>query len=171
MKDVVFINLEEELENNHDITQFLSQVLVMMKKEYPKYEEWFKNKVIPGLNKKERNIIVVTKKNKVIGFINLKKTAKEKKMSNLYINSTFNYEKICDKLFKISLNWLNTTHPTIIISSKELVKCMDIMMKNNWSYTRHINNEYIFNGNNNEFVNIEKKLTLKNNSKNRINNK
>lgn len=164
MKNISFIDIQEELEkNNTNVLDIIDEIIEIMNKEYPNYTEWFKNKLIPGLAKKERNIILVYKKDKIIGMINLKKTNTERKMSNLYVKNCIQYDKITSILINKALIWLETKRPTIIMSEKELTKCASIILSKNWNITRKIkeNNDYVVNGNNNEFTVLEKRLEKK----------
>lgn len=158
MKNIFYINIQDEIKNNHDITNIISEVFGYMKINYPDYLEWFNNKLLTGLSTNERNIIVAYKNNQLIGFVNLKKTNKEQKMSNLYIKQSIYYKKIWKEMIKLSLKWLEVPNPTIIISNQEIKKCVGLIMDMKWMPTDIKNNDIIFNGNNNEFMSIEKSL-------------
>ena len=168
MKDVIYTDIQTMLNNNIDITDTLNNVRSIMEVEYPDYVEWFDEKVVPGLSLQERNIILIYKKNELIGFVNLKKTKKERKMSNLYIKPSFYYNtynnKYFDKILNISTEWLETDEPVIIISEKDYDKCALILFMNHWSVSRILNKGntlyYVLNGYD-EFKQIEKSLSEK----------
>ena len=168
MKDVIYTDIQTMLNNNIDITDTLNNVRSIMEVEYPDYVEWFDEKVVPGLSLQERNIILIYKKNELIGFVNLKKTKKERKMSNLYIKPSFYYNtynnKYFDKMIDISTEWLETDEPVIIISEKDYDKCAFVMYLKHWDVSRIMrkNNTlyYVLNGYD-EFKEIEKSLSEK----------
>lgn len=176
MKDVIYTDIQTMLDNNIDISDILNSIRTIMEIEYPDYIEWFDEKVIPGISLQERNIILIYKKNELIGFINLKKTKKERKMSNLYIKPSFYYNiynnKYFDKIVELSTEWLETDEPILIISEKDYDKCACNLYLNNWDVSRIMrkNNNlyYVINGYD-EFKNIEKSMIKK--RKNRVNDK
>lgn len=168
MKDVIYTDIQTMLDNNIDITDTLNNVRSIMEVEYPDYIEWFDEKVVPGLSLQERNIILIYKKNKLIGFMNLKKTKKERKMSNLYIKPSFYYNtynnKYFDKIIDISTEWLETDVPVIIMSEKDYDKCAIILFLNHWNVSRIIkkgNTLYYILNSYDEFKQIEKSLSEK----------
>ncbi|MBE6160435.1 MAG: hypothetical protein E7157_05265 [Lactobacillales bacterium] len=176
MKDVIYTDIQTLLNNNIDITDILEKIRSIMEIEYPDYVEWFDEKVIPNLTFGERNIILVFKKNELIGFMNLKKTKKERKMSNLYIKPSFYYNnfnnKYFDKMLELSTEWLETNEPIIIISEKDYDKCAFILYIKSWDVSRIMRKNgtiyYVLNGYD-EFKQIEKSIIKK--RKKRINEK
>lgn len=167
MNDIIYTDIQTCIKNNIDISNILNEVKKIMEIEYPEYVDWFNEKVIPGLFIKERNIILIFKKNVLIGFVNLKKTKKERKMSNLYIMKNLFYGKYFNRLINLSMEWLETKEPTLIISNNEIDKCASMLFDKDWYATRIIkkNNKsvyFIFNGND-EFNDIRKSLIKKSN--------
>ena len=164
MRDIIYTDIQTCIKNGIDIKDILNNIKEIMKIEYPDYIDWFNNKVIPGIYTNERNIILIYKNNNLIGFVNLKKTKKERKLSNLYIKSKISYNKYFKDLINLSMNWLETDEPTLIISEKEFNKCAYSILNNNWNSTNIIKKNdsiyYIFNGND-EFYYIKKSLTKK----------
>ena len=63
MNDIIYTDIQTCIENNIDINNILNEVKKIMEIEYPEYVNWFNEKVIPGLYIKERNIILIFKKN------------------------------------------------------------------------------------------------------------
>lgn len=163
MNDIIYTDIQTYIDNNIDINNILNKIKQIMEIEYPDYINWFNEKVIPGLYINERNIILIFKKDILIGFVNLKKTKKERKMSNLYIKKNLLYSKYFNKIINLSMEWLETEEPTLIISKNELDKCAGNILDKKWNATRIIkeNNSvyFVFNGND-DFNNI-KKLIIK----------
>lgn len=151
MNKIICTDIQTCIDNNVEINNILDEIEKTMELEYPDFVEWFKNILIPGLQKKQRNIILLFKGNNLIGFVNLKKTKKEKKLSNLYINSSFSYNKYFNLLINESINWLEIEDPLMIISNNELKKCAGNIINRNWHATRFIKGEnnteyYVING-------------------------
>lgn len=169
MRDVIYTDIQTMLDNNIGVTDILNNIRNIMEIEYPDYVEWFDEKVVPGLSLQERNIILIFKKNELIGFINLKKTKKERKMSNLYIKPSFYYNKYnnkyFDKVMDLSMQWLETNEPLLILSKKDFDNCASDLYLRDWNISRVMKNEsntiyYILNGNY-EFSDVEKSLKQK----------
>lgn len=124
----------------------IDQIQLLMQQNYPNFVDWFNNKLIPGINNGERNIVYITKGDKIIGFANLTKKQKEKKISNIYINSLFKYKAFFNILIDKSLDWLETDKPVVIMSEHELSKCFYLLLERNWTFTgKTKNNDYILN--------------------------
>lgn len=146
MKDIKIFDIQSLLEKKMDISYILRDVKIAMEKDYPDFYNWFNNKVIPGLENGTRNIIVMYKKNKLIGFTNLKKTEKEKKMSNLTVKSSLFYEKQWNLIVNEALNWLETEDPVIIMSKLETYKSINLIISRGWYLTDKVKNrDYILN--------------------------
>ena len=126
--------------------KIIDQIKVLMELEYPNFTDWFNQKLIPGISTNERNIIVILKNDKVIGFVNLTKKNKEKKISNLYIKSIFEYKQYFNVIIDKSLEWLDTDKPIIILSKNQLGRCWNYLLDRNWQITdRTKNDDYILN--------------------------
>lgn len=126
--------------------KIIDQIKVLMELEYPNFIDWFNQKLIPGISTNERNIIVILKNDKVIGFVNLTKKNKEKKISNLYIKSIFKYKQYFNVIIDKSLEWLDTDKPIIILSKNQLGRCWNYLLDRNWQITdRTKNDDYILN--------------------------
>lgn len=84
-------------------------------------------------------------------------------MSNLYINKNLFYNKYFNNLINLSMEWLETKNPILIISRNELNKCAGNILDKKWDATRIIKEKksiyFVFNGND-EFNDI-KKLIIK----------
>lgn len=146
MKDIICLDIQSLINKNIDVSNIIYDINLLMEKDYPKYRDWFNNKLIPGLNNGSRNIIVMYKKNKIIGYVNLKKTAKERKMSNLNINSLFYYNQCWNILVDEAIKWLDDEDPIIIISDKEFNKCSNLIYKRNWHLSdKSKHSDYIIN--------------------------
>ena len=161
MKEITYINISKLLDKNCDIENFITEADLLMKEKYPNYEQWFLEKVIPGLITKKRNIIIAYKNNKIVGYANLK-NENEKVISNLYVKPGFDQKRIWNSIIDESINWLETYNPKIIISNEYVGYYMSYIMARDWNLTNIKNNDIIFNGKGNEFERlIYKKKLLK----------
>lgn len=146
MKSIECIDIQDLIQQNIDINKYIFEIYKIMEKKYPNFCNWFNNKLLKGLDNGTRNIIILTQNNKVIGFVNLKKTDKERKMSNLYVNSIFYYEKCLNLLVDEATKWLEDEYPVVIISKQEIAKCSHLLINRNWYLTdRTKNNDYVMN--------------------------
>ena len=98
MSKIEIHNLEELIKQNYPIEvveNLIHQVLTLsmqVKTEYPEYKNWFLTTQAPGIYDGTRNIIIAHIKDRIVGFVSLKKTAEEKKICTFYVEK--NLEKI-----------------------------------------------------------------------------
>ena len=146
MNTITTFDIQSLIEQDINIDIIMNKVKEFMELEYPGFYDWFNDKVIPGLDDGTRNIVVMMKNDKVIGIANLKKTEKEKKMSNLTVKSFLHHEKYWNEIVNKSLDWLETDQPVVIIAKKEIYKSIELMFERGWYLTdRAKNNDYIVN--------------------------
>lgn len=65
------------------IKKMLNDVLLLsmkVKDDYPDYRNWYQTIQVPGIYDGTRNIIIAHIKDRIVGFVSLKKTAEEKNM-------------------------------------------------------------------------------------------
>ena len=145
MKGIVCTDIQSLMQKNINTEYVIEEIRTIMKQEYPDYIEWFNEKLVPGLNV-DRNIVFLLKNHKIIGFVNLKKTNKENKMSNLYIKPSLYYKKHWDLLINHSIEWLEDYDPVMIISKKEINKCHFLLVERNWYVSdKRKNNDFVIN--------------------------
>ena len=98
MSKIEIHNLEELIKQNYPteiVENLIYQVLTLsmqVKTEYPEYKTWFLTTQTPGIYDGTRNIIIAHIKDRIVGFVSLKKTAEEKKICTFYVEK--NIEKI-----------------------------------------------------------------------------
>lgn len=139
------------------IKNLLDQVLkisIIVKKDYPDYKNWYLNTQIPGLYDNTRNIIIAHIKNRIVGFVSLKKTKEEKKICTFYVEKSFRKNQIGTILVKKANEYLETDKPLITIPLNKLNEFTRIGEKYNWEISdikenlyRLNNPEVIVNGN------------------------
>lgn len=153
------------------IKNLLDQVLkisILVKNDYPDYKNWYLNTQIPGLYDNTRNIIIAHIKNRIVGFVSLKKTREEKKICTFYVEKSFRKNQIGTILVEKANEYLETEKPLITIPLNKLNEFTRIGEKYNWEISdikenlyRVNNPEVIVNGHlevPSEKVSIEKSL-------------
>lgn len=109
-----------EIETN--ISNIIKQDLYFFQKNYPDFQEWFKNKVIPGLYASERTIIIETRHSQIAGLAILKHNSNERKICTLRIKPEFENLGMGIKLFENSFEILKTEAPLLSVSDSNILK-------------------------------------------------
>lgn len=98
MPKIEIHNLEELIKQNYPteiVENLIYQVLILsmqVKTEYPEYKNWFLTTQVLGIYDGTRNIIIAHIKDRIVGFVLLKKIVDEKKICTFYVEKTL--EKI-----------------------------------------------------------------------------
>ena len=120
------------------VKKLLNDILVLsllVKEDYPDYKEWYMNKQIPGIYDGTRNIIIAHIKDRIVGFVSLKKTSEEKKICTFYVEKTFRKNKIGTILAEKAIEYLEEEKPLITIPMDKLNQFIKISNKYNWQIT------------------------------------
>ena len=120
------------------VKKLLNDILVLsllVKEDYPDYKEWYMNKQIPGIYDGTRNIIIAHIKDRIVGFVSLKKTSEEKKICTFYVEKTFRKNKIGTILAEKAIEYLEEEKPLITIPMDKLNQFIKISKKYNWQIT------------------------------------
>ncbi|MDD6757540.1 MAG: GNAT family N-acetyltransferase [bacterium] len=131
-------DLEEILKQNYPpkvVESLISQVLILsmqVKNEYPDYRSWFLTTQVPGIYDGTRNIIIAHIRDRIVGFISLKKTAEEKKICTFYVEKNLRRNKIGTVLVEKAIEYLETEKPLITIPLSKLNEFTKIGEKYNW---------------------------------------
>lgn len=158
MTKIKYFSLKELIKNglsNEELEKISLEVLKItlpIKDDYPDYKDWFLNKQVKGIGV-DRDIIIATYNNEIVGVSSIKGDIEEKKICTLYIKECFRKNRIGLNLVKISCEELETSKPLITISSNKLDEYKKIISKYNWECDESIPNlyrndtdEYVFNG-------------------------
>lgn len=141
MPKIEIHNLQELLQQNYPletVEKIIQSVLVLsmqVKQDYPDYKNWFLNTHVPGLYDGTRNIIVAHIKDKIVGFVSLKKTAEEKKICTFYVEKSFRQNKIGTILVEKAIEYLEEEKPLITIPLSKLHEFVRIGEKLGWEIT------------------------------------
>lgn len=120
------------------LQKILNDILVLsmqVKKDYPDYKNWFINTQIPGVYDGTRNIIVAHIKDRIVGFVSLKKTPSEKKICTFYVEKNYRRNKIGTILVEKAIEYLEETKPLITIPMNKLNEFIKIGNRFDWEIT------------------------------------
>lgn len=120
------------------IESLIQQVLeysLLVKNDYEGYKSWYITKQIPGIYDNTRNIIIAHIKDKIVGFVSLKKTPEEKKICTFYVEKSFRKNKIGTILVEKAIDYLEEEKPLITIPMNKLQEFTKIGEKYNWEIT------------------------------------
>lgn len=108
---------------------------LLVKNDYEDYKSWYITKQIPGIYDNTRNIIIAHIKDRIVGFVSLKKTPSEKKICTFYVEKSFRKNKIGTILVEKAINYLEEEKPLITIPMDKLQEFTKIGEKYNWEIT------------------------------------
>lgn len=141
MSKIEIHNLQELLQQNYsleEVEKIIQQVLVLsmqVKQDYPDYKNWFLNTQVPGLYDGTRNIIIAHIKDKIVGFVSLKKEEGEKKICTFYVEKGFRQNKIGTILVEQAIEYLEEDKPLITIPLSKLHEFIKIGERLGWQIT------------------------------------
>ena len=129
------INLGYPLEVLQKILNDILVISMQVKKDYPDYRNWFINTQIPGVYDGTRNIIVAHIKDRIVGFVSLKKTPSEKKICTFYVEKNYRRNQIGTILVEKAVEYLEEKKPWIKIPMNKLNEFIKIGNRFNWEIT------------------------------------
>lgn len=112
---------------------------------YPQFNDWFQNKVIYGLYKNEREIILKWRNNKIAGISIIKNNniENEKKICCLRVNEEFQNKGLGIFLFKESMERLETEKPLLSINENKIFLFNDIFNYFKYEKVKEYNGIYL----------------------------
>jgi len=127
--------------------------LAMLQDEYPGFEKWYLEKVVPEALSGSRLIFVAWHEDKPAGILILK-DADEKKICTLRVMPEFRRMGVGHQLMDCAISALNTTHPIITVSDDHIQEFSKLLIKDykfvpteiHYGYYRENHVEYVFNG-------------------------
>lgn len=148
MSKIEIHNLEELIQQNYPmevIKKLLDDVLLLsmqVKNDYPDYRNWYQTIQVPGLYDGTRNIIIAHIKDKIVGFVSLKKTHDEKKICTFYVEKSFRRNHIGTLLAEKAVDYLEEEKPLITIPMDKLHEFVKIAEKYGWEISEIKENLY-----------------------------
>lgn len=129
------------------------QALSDLQKEYPGFEKWYFEKVVPGIFSGERMIFAAYYENKLAGIVILKDSF-EKKICTLRVLPEYQRMGIGHQLLDYALSMVDTLKPVITVSDDHIHEFATILIRDygfvlnelQFGYYRENHIEYVFNG-------------------------
>lgn len=109
---------------------------------YPEFEKWYFNKVVPNILNAQREIICLTRNNKIASISIIKNTPEEKKLCTLRVISDFQNRGIGIKAFEASFDTLGTDKPFLTVSEEKLPEFQRVFDYYGFKLTSIHNNLY-----------------------------
>lgn len=149
--------LEGDFSNDAFRYKVVYDKIKFLSNDYPGFKEWYFNKVIPGLDIQEREILIciVNEENKYMlgGIAILKKTEEEKKICTLRVTPEYEKNGVGYALFDRAFEILDTIKPVFTVSEDRIEMFKRHLDKYNFVQTHCIKDiyskgkcEYVFNG-------------------------
>ena len=138
MNQIEIHDIQELIDKNYPIEiiqKLLNDVLTLsmkVKNDYPDYRNWYQTIQVPGVYDGTRNIIIAHIRDRIVGFVSLKKTPTEKKICTFYVEKTFRKNKIGQLLCTKAVEYLEEQKPLITIPMDKLPDFTRIAEKYNW---------------------------------------
>lgn len=141
MSKIEIHDLNELINSNYPqsfVEKLINDVLLLsleVKTDYPDYKQWYTTIQVPGLYDGTRNIIIAHIKDKIVGFVSLKKTKEEKKICTFYVEKRFQKNKIGTILVERAIAYLEEEKPLITIPLDKLHEFARIGRRLGWQIT------------------------------------
>ena len=87
---------------------------------YPQFSNWFADRVLPGIARAERTIVLEERCGKVVGFLILKHTASERKLCTLRVRNELQNRGLGIRLFETAFRVLETEKPLLSVADVNL---------------------------------------------------
>lgn len=148
MSRIEIHNIEELIKQNYPlevIEKLLHDILILslrVKDDYPDYKDWYQNVQIPGIYDGTRNIIIAHIKDRIVGFVSLKKSPTEKKICTFYVEKSFRRNQIGSLLAQKAVEYLEEEKPLITIPMDKLGEFTKIATRYDWEISDIKDNLY-----------------------------
>lgn len=112
---------------------YIYQCLSFLETEYPSFKVWFYFKVLPGIARGERTIILNKNLSEIAGISILKKSINENKICTLWVNKKYQAKGIGQNLLENSIEILKDGKPLISVSESRMGEFRPLLEKFNFS--------------------------------------
>lgn len=151
--NIVQLSKQSEVEANIYYIQIL-MFLKRLKREYPEFNDWYKQLYINNMNlKKNREILICKVNDSIAGVSILKSDENEKKICTFRVKEEFQGNGIGKKLMEKSFEYLNTDKPLITIHKSKQRQFQQMfeyfnfkLEQENKNYYKLFNTELAYNG-------------------------
>lgn len=151
----MYFSIKRIQQPNQATTKVLES-LAFLRNEYPNFVDWYKKKVLPGLENGQRYMYVVSPQvdpEQIAGVLILKDTAEEKKICTLCVFPQYQKQHLGELLLNLAMCKLNEKKPFITVSSRHKEDFTKLFAKYNFTcfatydgYYQDNHTEYAFNG-------------------------
>lgn len=124
-----------------------------LKSEYPGFDDWYWQTVVPGIDTGERRLTSVERDGRVVGVGISKRSNSEKKMCTIWVDPEFEGTGLGIRLMKDSMRWLGTDKPLATVSQSRMPAFAQIMARLGYDLTQVLpdyyvdgQSEFVFNG-------------------------
>lgn len=105
-----------------EAVKIVSQDAQFLRSCYPRFDEWFALKVLPGISAGERTLLVEVRDSAAVGLLILKHSATEKKLCTLRVRPHYESRGLGVRLFQKTFELLGTERPLLSIAEPSVPK-------------------------------------------------
>lgn len=116
------------------VLHFLKQ----LSSEYPDIDNWFIQRVIPGLADGTRKLFIRWNEGNIIALGIAKKTFTERKICTVRVAKDYEHMGIGIHIFREAMNWLETDKPLLSVSEQNLNKFQRIFTHFGFQHTSSV---------------------------------
>lgn len=120
---------------------------------YPGFRSWYWTKVIPGIGRGERNILIRRLDAQVAGVAITKRTCRETKLCTLWVAPTARSTGVGRELMQASLDWLGNDTPLFTVPAERIDEFRPLLKRFKFHETDCVGSayrpgviEHVFNG-------------------------
>jgi hypothetical protein len=96
--------------------RLLDEDFEFLRANYPNFDRWFVEKILPGIEQGERTIVIEERDGEVAGVMIVKHTNFEKKLCTLRVRGPFESSGLGMRLFEKAFDILGTAQPLLSVS-------------------------------------------------------
>lgn len=114
-----------------------------LKQTYPKFSDWYFNKVVNGLVSGSRSFIIEIRDGKMAGVAILKDSVREKKICTISVSEEFKSKGLGFRLFEKSMRLLDTDKPLASVSESRMPEFEKIFQHLNYEFSAEYRGLYL----------------------------
>ncbi|MEN9480446.1 MAG: hypothetical protein RLZZ298_1841 [Pseudomonadota bacterium] len=93
-----------------------------LRSSYPLFDQWFTQKVLPGIYSGERTLLIEKRASLAVAYLILKHTSTEKKLCTLRVRPNYESKGLGVRLFQTAFELLETERPLLSVSEPAVPK-------------------------------------------------
>ncbi|MGV8898674.1 MAG: GNAT family N-acetyltransferase [Burkholderiaceae bacterium] len=114
--------VEAQPELMFEFLRAVSDDIEFLRANYPRFDEWFFCKVIPGIYQGERTAVIEQRDSLVAGLLIVKHSVLEKKLCTLRVRPHFENRGLGIRLFEAAFDLLGTERPLLSVAQTSVPK-------------------------------------------------